>query len=59
MPAPLHAYHEDFEYYEGRASGLLESARDGTGTAASAFAEHGTPLSEDGARAVVARRTRV
>ena len=54
MPAPLHPYHEDFEYYEGRAVGLLESARDGTEPAASAFARHRAPLTEDGARAVVA-----
>jgi ankyrin repeat protein len=54
MPAPLHPYHEDFDYYEGRAVGLLESARDGTEPAASAFAQHRAPLTEDGARAVVA-----
>jgi ankyrin repeat protein len=54
VPAPLHAYHEDFEYYEGRALGLRESARDGTEPAASAFAHQGAPLSEDGARTVVA-----
>jgi len=54
VPAPLHPYHEDFDYYEGRAAGLLESARDGTEPAASAFAQHRAPLTEDGARAVVA-----
>jgi ankyrin repeat protein len=54
VPAPLHPYHEDFDYYGGRAVGLLESARDGTEPAASAFARHRAPLTEDGARAVVA-----
>jgi ankyrin repeat protein len=54
VPAPLHAYHEDFGYYEERSAGLLASARDGTRTATRAFAEHGAPLTRDGARAVVA-----
>lgn len=54
MPDPLHAYHEDFAYYEDRALGLLASARDGTETAVRAFSEHGAPLTEDGAQAVVA-----
>jgi hypothetical protein len=54
VPAPLHAYHEDFGYYEERGQGLLASARDATTSATRAFAEHGAPLTEDGARAVIA-----
>ncbi|MGI9183820.1 MAG: ankyrin repeat domain-containing protein [Solirubrobacteraceae bacterium] len=54
MPAPLHAYCEDFGYYEERAQGLLASAKDGTPSATQAFAEHGVPLTEHGARAVIA-----
>jgi ankyrin repeat protein len=49
-----HAYHEDVEYYDGRASGLLASARDGTPGAVAAFARHGAPLTQDGARMVIA-----
>jgi ankyrin repeat protein len=52
---PQHAYHEDFEYYEGRAYGLLASAEDGTEGAVAAFERHGAPLTQDGARIVVAR----
>jgi ankyrin repeat protein len=51
----VHAYHEDFAYYEGRADGLLASAQDGTDGAVAAFARHGAPLTRDGAQAVVAR----
>jgi ankyrin repeat protein len=51
----LHAYHEDLGYYEERAHGLLASARDGTGGAVAAFERHGAPLTEDGARLVLAR----
>jgi ankyrin repeat protein len=55
-PAPeQHAYHEDPEYYEGRAYGLLASAQDGTPGAVAAFERHGAPLTEEGARAVLAR----
>lgn len=54
MSAPLHAYHEDFAYYEDRSLGLLASAKDGTESAVRAFSEHGAPLTEAGARAVVA-----
>ncbi len=54
MPAPFHAYHADFDYYEQRALGLLASARDGTEGAAAAFADHDAPLTEAGARQVVA-----
>jgi ankyrin repeat protein len=56
LPAPeQHAYHEDPEYYEGRAYGLLASALDGTPGAVAAFERHGAPLTDEGARAVVAR----
>src|SRR5919197_3152738 len=51
-----HAYREDPDYYEGRAYGLLASARDGTDGAVSAFAQHDAPLTIEGARMVVARR---
>jgi ankyrin repeat protein len=50
-----HAYHEDIAYYEGRAYGLLASAEDGTAGAVAAFARHEAPLTETGARTVVAR----
>jgi ankyrin repeat protein len=49
-----HAYHEDLEYYEGRAYGLLASAEDGTDGAVAAFARHDAPLTEAGSRLVVA-----
>jgi ankyrin repeat protein len=48
-------YHSDPDYYEGRAEGLLASARDGTEDAVAAFARHDAPLTPDGARAVLAR----
>ena len=54
-PGLQHAYHEDLEYYDGRAYGLLASAEDGTGGAVAAFARHDAPLTRDGARAVIAR----
>jgi ankyrin repeat protein len=54
-PDLQHAFHEDLDYYEGRASGLLASAQDDTETAVAAFERAGAPLSEAGARAVVAR----
>ena len=50
-----HAYHEQFDYYEERADGLLASAADGTGSAVAAFARYDAPLTRHGARAVVAR----
>ena len=50
-----HAYHEDPDYYEGRADGLRASAQDGTPSATTAFERWGAPLTEAGARAVVAR----
>ena len=49
-----HAYHADPLYYAGRAEGLLASAQDGTEGAAAAFARAGAPLTDAGARAVVA-----
>jgi ankyrin repeat protein len=54
-PGLQHAYHEDLDYYEGRAYGLLASAQDGTDGAVAAFARHDVPLTEAGARVVVAR----
>ena len=58
-PALQHAYHEDLDYYEGRAFGLLASAEDGTEGAVAAFARHRTTPSPAGARIVVAARARV
>lgn len=54
-PGLQHAYHEDLEYYDGRAYGLLASAEDGTEGAVAAFARHEAPLTRAGARAVIAR----
>jgi ankyrin repeat protein len=54
-PGLQHAYHEDLEYYAGRAYGLLASAEDETDGVVAAFARYGAPLTEDGARTVVAR----
>ena len=51
-----HAYHEDLDYYEGRAYGLHASARDGTPSAVAAFERWDAPVTEAGARTVVARR---
>ena len=51
-----HAYHEDLDYYEGRAYGLHASARDGTASAVAAFERWNAPVTEAGARTVVARR---
>ena len=50
-----HAYRDDVDYHRDRATGLLESARDGTPGAAASFARWQAPLTEDGARSVVAR----
>lgn len=50
-----HAFHEDFAYYEGRADGLLASARDGTPAPLARFEQTQTPLNREGARAIVAR----
>ena len=54
-PGIQHAYHEDLEYYDGRAYGLLASAEDGTAGAVAAFARHEASLTRDGARTVIAR----
>ena len=51
-PGLQHAYHEDVEYYEGRAEGLLASAEDGTPGAVALFGS--VPLTHEGARSVVA-----
>jgi ankyrin repeat protein len=48
-------YRSDPDYYEGRAEGLLASARDGTAGAVAVFARHEAPLTLDGARAALAR----
>jgi ankyrin repeat protein len=54
-PALQHAYHEDLDYYRGRADGLLASAVDGTPGAVASFARHDAPLTQAGARFVIAR----
>jgi ankyrin repeat protein len=54
-PELQHAFHEDLDYYEGRADGLLASAQDGTASAVAAFERRGAPLTRAGARAAVAR----
>ncbi|HEY6761917.1 MAG TPA: ankyrin repeat domain-containing protein [Baekduia sp.] len=51
-----HAFHEDVEYYEGRADGLLASARDGTPNAVARFEAEGLELTPEDARVAVARR---
>jgi ankyrin repeat protein len=53
-PGLQHPYREDIDYYEGRALGLLASARDGTESALAAFRRREAPLTPRGARAVVA-----
>jgi ankyrin repeat protein len=50
-----HAYHEDPDYYEDRAAGLLASAHDGTAAAAAIFARCELPLTAAGSRAAIAR----
>ena len=50
-----HPYHEDVDYYEGRAAGLLASAEDGTDSALAIFRRWDLPLTAQGARAAVAR----
>jgi len=56
-PGLQHAYHEDLDYYEGRAYGLLASAQDGTARAVAAFdrTDPPVPLTQAGARTVIAR----
>ena len=55
-PGLQHAYHEDLDYYEGRAYGLHASARDGTEGAVAGFERWDAPMTQAGARAVVARQ---
>ncbi|MFJ1763378.1 ankyrin repeat domain-containing protein [Amycolatopsis sp. NPDC088138] len=50
-----HPYHQDVEYYAGRAIGLLASAEDETPGAREPFDRWSQPLTRDGARVVVAR----
>jgi hypothetical protein len=54
-PGLQHAYHEDLDYYEGRAFGLRASAEDGTDGAVEEFRRWDAPVTEQGARAVIAR----
>ena len=54
-PDLQHAYHEDLDYYEGRAFGLLASAQDATPGAAESFERWKAPLTMAGARTVIAR----
>jgi ankyrin repeat protein len=54
-PDLQHAFHDDMAYYEGRATGLLASAEDGTPSAVAVLERFGTPLTEAGARTAVAR----
>jgi ankyrin repeat protein len=54
-PGLQHAFHDDLDYYAGRAYGLRASAEDGTPGAVAAFERHGQAVTEDGARTVVAR----
>ena len=44
-PDLQHAFREDLDYYEGRAHGLLQGARDGTATAVAAFHRTHPPAS--------------
>ena len=54
-PDLQHAYRDDLDYHRERASGLLASAIDASPGAVAAFARWDEPLTEAGARAVVAR----
>jgi ankyrin repeat protein len=49
------AFRADLGYYEDRAGGLLASARDGIDGVVTAFGRWEAPLSDDGARLVLAR----
>jgi ankyrin repeat protein len=55
-PELEHPFHDEVDYYEGRAFGLRASAEDGTETAVEAFRRYRAPLTQAGARMVVARR---
>jgi ankyrin repeat protein len=50
-----HAFDEDPDYYAARASGLLASAMDGTPSAVEEFTRWDAPVTEAGARLVLAR----
>lgn len=50
-----HAFDEDPSYYAERADGLLASATDGTPTSVAEFTRWSAPLTQAGARTVVAR----
>jgi ankyrin repeat protein len=52
--AGVTAFSDDLEYYEGRAWGLLASAEDGTERAVAAFERWGAPMTQAGARDVLA-----
>jgi ankyrin repeat protein len=54
-PDLQHAYHEDLDYYEGRAVGLLGSAEDGSEDAVATFERWNLPVTEAGAQTAVAR----
>jgi ankyrin repeat protein len=54
-PDLQHAYRDDLGYHRDRASGLLASAVDASPGATAAFARWNAPLTEAGARTVVAR----
>ncbi|MCW2995410.1 MAG: ankyrin repeat protein [Conexibacter sp.] len=51
-----HAFHDDMEYYEGRADGLLASAIDRTPSAEAIFEGERVEMTPQGARVVVAQR---
>jgi ankyrin repeat protein len=53
-PDTVTPFRDDLDYYEGRAWGLLASAEDGTDGAVAAFERWGTPITEAGARSVLA-----
>jgi ankyrin repeat protein len=54
-PQLQHAFTDEADYYGGRATGLLESANDGTPEAVEAFRRWDEPLTKRGARSVIAR----
>ena len=54
-PDLQHAYRDDLGYHSDRAIGLLAAAEDAGPDAAAAFARWDAPLTEEGARSVVAR----
>src|SRR5439155_18911039 len=54
-PGLQHAFEDRVDYYGERAGGLLASATDGTADAVAAFQRWSAPLTQAGARRVVAR----